>query len=230
MEGFVLLKLVIPIWALIFLAACTRAKNPQSSIIIKTPTRDELLKSGVSTFNEIEQRKVCYGVNIYGVGISEFNNGCSPRTGVVSGFVEGGQSLEAVVNRGSDRTVELFVFLLPLGDSGACPTLGQNLNGTNATSTYLVGKVQNVNLINDTEIIPITVNFPGLQNHIALPYQNIASCGLPTPTTESIGSTVTSGGGTAVSADFILKGKIGKAKSGTTAIGGGFILNGNVTQ
>lgn len=213
-----------------FLSACDRAKNPQSKLVIQTPTNEQLLKSQVSTYSTIPSgRKKCYGVNIYGPGIDTSSNTCSPSMGVVSGFVEEGASLEAVVNRGSQRTIELYMLLLPAGSTEVCPKMGKILTSTQALSTYLVGTVQNIDLLNDTQTVTINVEFPGVKTPIAKKFSANASCGLQVPTGK-IGWHVSSGHGVAQSSQFILKAQIGRPTSGSTSSGGSFILNGNITQ
>lgn len=225
------MRLLVILMPLIFLlSACDRARNSQSHLVIQTPTNEQLLKSKVSAYATIPiNRKKCYGVNIYGPGIETATHSCSPSTGVVSGFVEEGASLEAIVSRGSQRTIELYMLLLPAGSTEPCPKMNPTLTSTQALATYLVGTAQNIDLLSDTQTVTIDVEFPGVKSPIARQFTANANCGLQVPTGK-IGWQVSNGSGTAQSSQFILKAQIGRPTPGSSSSGGSFILNGNITQ
>lgn len=210
--------------------ACSRAgKDNSSSLIIHTPTLEQLSqRKGLSGFATIPaNRKACYGVNITGLGIDEYKDSCSPSTGVVVGFVEAGKPIEAFAPRGTNRKIELFLYLMPSGETGPCPVMGKNLGGTTLRSTYLVATAENVSLLNDTETVSLTIDFPGAANSIAEQFQLAATCS-PSPQTQNISFHISSGGGIAQSANHILKARIGNPVSGTRASNANYILNGHV--
>jgi hypothetical protein len=217
--------------SIIFISACTRAgKDSSSSLVIKTPTRQQLAsKSGLQAMAALPtDRKLCYGVSIKGVGIPGFaGNQCAPETGVVAGFIEEGGAIEALVPRGENRTIELYVYLMPQGSTNPCPAMGANLQGPTLSSTYLIGSKTGVNLLNDVETVEILVDFPGIANSVASQLNTPASC-IPGSPPSNSQFHVSAAAGTAAAGTYKLRARIGRPHSGTTAIGGSYQLNGKV--
>lgn len=211
--------------------ACTRAAQDgsSSSLIIQTPTREQLSKSSVNTFAALPtNRRLCYGVSISGPGITGFaGSSCAPATGTVSGFVEEGQPLEIFVARGENRTIDLYMFTMPVGSTAPCPAMGVNLQGPGLKSTYLVGTKTGVSLLNDVETVEISLSFPGLSTSVATQLNTPASC-TPGAAPASPDFHITSGIGTATAAGLQLKARIGRPQSGTTATGSDIILHGKI--
>jgi hypothetical protein len=213
-------------------SACTRAgqDGASSTLRIQTPTRDQLSKSGVNSFAALPtDRRLCYGVSIRGPGITGFpGNTCAPETGVVSGFVEAGQPLEVFVARGENRTIELYMYTMPVGDLDPCPVMGGRMEGTPLKSTYLVGSKSGVALLNDVETVEITLAFPGLSTSVATQLNVPATCTPGAAPAVYSGYQVSSGVGTANGTGIKLLGRIGRPQSGTTATGAGLILYGTI--
>lgn len=213
------------------LSACTRAgkSGSSSSLIIQTPNRQQLAKSGLNAFAALPtDRRLCYGVSIKGVGIEGFaGSSCAPATGVVGGFVEEGQALEVFVARGENRTIELYLYALPVGSTDACPAMGQNLQGDGLKSTYLIGSKTGVSLLNDVETVEITVSFPGLASSVASQLNVPSSC-TPGLVPNYKGFHISTAAGSAVGTGYRLHSRIGRPQSGTTATGTGFKLHGKV--
>lgn len=216
---------------LLNISACSRAgnKDSHSSLVIQTPTRQQLSKSGVSAFAALPtDRKICYGVSIKGPGIEGFpGSSCAPATGIVGGFVEEGTPLEVFVNRGENRTIELYLFTLPVGSTSACPGMGQNLQGPGLTSTYLIGSKTGVSILNDVETVEITVSFPGLASSVATQMSVPLSC-TPGVAPQRSGFRVSTAAGTLTGGGFKLKGRVGQPNSGTLATGSGYKLFGRI--
>ena len=196
-----------------------------SSLIIQTPTRQQLSKSGLQAFASLPtDRRICYGVSIKGSGVDGFaGSECSPATGAVAGFIEEGGALELFVTKGENRTIELYAFLMPALSTDACPTMGQNLTGDGLRSTFLIGSKSGVSVLADTETVTILIDFPGLNNSLASQMSVPDSCtpGLPAPRK---GFFVSSGSGVASNANHTLRARIGQPKSGTLATGSGYQL------
>lgn len=226
---FWLLGLLIPL-TLIF-SGCTRAgkSGSSSSLIIQTPHRQQLSKSGLNAFVALPtDRRLCYGVSIKGVGIDGFaGSSCAPATGIVGGFIEEGQALEVFVPRGENRTVELYLYAMPVGSTASCPEMAQNLQGEGLKSTYLIGSKTGVSLLNDVETVEIVVDFPGLANTLASQLNVPASC-TPGLTPNKKGFHVSVAAGTASNAIYQLRGRIGRPQSGTTATSISHKLHGRV--
>lgn len=211
------------------LTACQRAgkSGASSSLIIQTPNRQQLSKSNLQALAALpSDRKICFGVSILGPGIDGFSgSSCAPATGVVGGFVDEGQALELFVPRGENRTVDLLLFTLPVGSTAACPTMGQNLQGENLKSTYLIGTKTGVSLLNDVETVEIAVSFPGVANSVASQLNVPATC-TPGSAPNKSGFFVSTAAGSITGTGFKLLGKIGRPQSGTTATGSGYKLHG----
>ena len=212
--------------------ACTRAgqEGSSSSLIIQTPTREQLSKSGINTFAALPtDRRLCYGVSISGPGITGFTGSqCAPATGTVSGFVEEGRALEIFVSRGENRNIELYMYAMPVGSTAPCPAMGANMQGTGLKSTYLVGSKSGVALLSDVETVEITLAFPGLNTSVATQLNTPVSCTPGAAPTPHSGFHISSGAGPATGAGIKLLGRIGRPQSGTTATGTGLILHGKV--
>ncbi len=216
----------------IFGSACTRAgqSGSNSSLIIQTPTRNQLSKSGVSAFAALPtDRRLCYAVSISGPGITGFaGSQCAPPTGAVSGFVEEGKALEVFVARGENRTVELYMYAMPVGSTEKCPAMGANMQGAGLKSTYLVGSKTGISLLSDIETVEIALSFPGLASPVATQMNVPASCTPGALPNQHSGFYISSGAGTATGTGVKLLGRIGRPQSGTTATGSGIVLHGKV--
>jgi hypothetical protein len=219
------------LFLLILLNACTRAgKENSASIVIQTPSRQQLAaKSGLQAMAALPiDRKLCYGVSIKGFGIPGFaGSNCAPETGVVAGFIEEGSTIEAIVPRGENRTIELYVYLMPAGNTSACPAMGQNLQGKSLSSTYLIGSKTGVALLNDIETVEIGVDFPGIANNMASQLNTPATC-TPGVSPSNKNFHVSTAAGTVSGGGFKLRARIGRPNSGTKAIGSGYQLHGKV--
>jgi hypothetical protein len=202
------------------IVGCQRANERNaSSVIIQVPESGQTATSSVGVLTLPTNRKACYGVSITAPDINSHSASCSPNTGIVSGFVESGGTLEASVPRGTNRKIELFLYLQPEGADNPCPAMGSNMSGSNFLSTYLVGTASGINLQKDVESVTITASFPGLANNIAQQFNMPTSC-LPSSDRKS-SANVSSAQGTIVGGGMRLVGKVGRAASTPTTIGGG---------
>lgn len=168
---------------------------------------------------------MCFAVSITGTGIPEGTGNCQPTLGATAGFVEAGQSVEIEVKSGESRKIELYLHLKAAGDTSACPGIGGSISTPNVlTSTYLVGTVNNISLVEEEVSVSIPVSFPGESSHIAQTMGLPASC--------TTGATVVTGGpkmlgssgGTVTNASHTLKANIGAFIGGTEATGGTYKL------
>lgn len=213
-------------FAMLFVVSgCQREKVPggASSIVIQAPSVQKA--SSVGSMSAIPtNRKACYGVSVTAPDISSQASECSPTTGIVGGFVESGGLLELTIPKGSDRKIDLYLYLMAEGESGACPQMGQNLGGANLPKTYLIGSVGGVSLQNEVESVSITATFPGLNNHLAQQFTLPASCA-PTPNPNNMTSShVTAAQGIATGTGIKLIGTVGRANSAPIATGTGYKL------
>lgn len=211
------------------LPACQRAgqSGSNASLVIQTPSRHQLAKAGIQSLAALpSNRKICYGVSIQGPGIEGYaGSSCAPATGVVGGFVDEGQPLELFVPRGENRTIELYLFAMPVGSTSSCPAMGQNLQGEGLKSTYLIGSKTGVALLNDVETVEITVSFPGLANSMASQLSVPATCS-PGVVPNKSGFHISAASGSLTGTGLKLLGRVGRVQSGTTATGSGYKLLG----
>lgn len=144
------------------LLGCTREQEEQSKIVINTPA-----SLGVGSHAALPtDRKPCYAVNVTSPQITANSLQCGIQRGMMSAFVEAGQSIvmEAVPH-GGGNVVELFLYLLPTS-TGSCPTsIHNNLNFLNL---YSVDKLANLTFDQPETVLNMAVNFPGEANHYAL--------------------------------------------------------------
>lgn len=203
---------------LIFIAfmttGCIRTPNKKSNIIIKPSNQVSSLASLPAG------QKACFGVSVTGPGI--FNtpvNTCQPTLGVISGFVEQGQSIEAMVPSGPARNVDLYLYLKDTGDITPCPKMGSSFSQTDLNHLYLVGSATNLNLQNQTESVTITMNFPGAGSTIALAMPGSCTASLPNP-----GYKILSGSTLATGTGYKLLGHAGHTLNNVVLTGTGYQL------
>lgn len=161
-------------WGLTFISACflvagcTRAKSNSSHVTFQIPMQGSLAAMPTD-------RTACYGINITGAGPANVNS-CSPSTGIIAGFAEAGQTIEASVPKGNTVAVELYLYLKPVGASAPCPTLLPVFAGDQLADTYLVGTASNIPIKDDETEVDIVANFPGLTQNIAQQLSLPTSC------------------------------------------------------
>lgn len=216
-----MVRLLVLILSLAFATGCSRSvpENSFSSVSIQVP-------KGLNKIGSLAamppNQKACYGVNVSGPGIpSSRGNTCSPYTGIVGGFAEPGAVLETSVPKGRDRKIELLAYLQPVGQNLPCPKLGKSMSATQATSTFVVGTVYNVDMSSDITVVEITADFPGLTNHIAQQQSLPLTCG-PNDGQNRPGFHVSGGMATASDGVYRMISRTGRPAGQQTASGGGF--------
>jgi hypothetical protein len=213
--------------------ACNRQitdSGTRSTIAFRVPkSPQEFAKAGgdATAFATIPtNRKACYGFSVSGPGIT--NNGhdtCTPDTGVIAGFKSAGEELSADVPRGLHRQIDVYMYLMKPGDTGACPAMGVKFSAAQLVLTYYIGGASDVTLQKDVEPITIIPEFQGVSQYLAhqLNYDATCTAGVvPIPNRTGLhldaDRTVASGG------SIKLYGRVGKAASGTKLSGGNYIL------
>lgn len=136
---------------------CTRPENASSKISIKTPGAQAIRAAAAFP----PGKKVCYGVNVTGVGIVGGAGLTCSGSGISAGFVPENSELIVEVPKGSKREFELFVFLAEPADN--CPEFSTSLDKLKLFST---GKA-----VADTEAAEMSLEiqsvFPGATNSLA---------------------------------------------------------------
>jgi hypothetical protein len=191
---------------LIFLAvACGRGVNENSSsITIRAPT--SLRPAGVGTLVALPtNRTACYGINVKGAGSATVGNSCSPETGLLAGFVTSGQDIKAAVPKGLTISIELILFLAPIGQT-TCPALVPAFALDQLGSMYIVGTASNISTSENDTVVTIDATFPGLTQNIAEQLSMSPTCraaareSIPNPNSISAGAQTLSGTGVVMSA------------------------------
>ncbi len=167
---------------LILISGCTRKTNKPSTISIRAPAESSHKVGALSALPA--GRKACYGVNITGPGIPKTAaTSCSPETGVVAGFVNPGDLIEAQVERGSNREIKLFIFLQNLGENNPCPQMGASFAASQLSQIYLVGTTSNIEISQEVQTVNIEANFPGVAQNIAVTSSLPSTCVAANPQT-----------------------------------------------
>lgn len=142
-----------------FALACGRPSQSGSSVIrIEIPKNQKLeamaaLPSGA---------KICFGVSVTGDGIlGRAATSCSPSTGLLVGYAESGKPIEATVDYGNNRKVDVFMIVMKtLTDP--CPAIGSGFLKTDLNRIFLVGSSA-----------PFTVSTPETQVDVQLNYTGV---------------------------------------------------------
>lgn len=148
---------------LLLATGCNRPLSEMAQVSIKTPSLSGPgAGNGAQSLELPTNKKVCFGVNVTGPGITDKASGtatCAPKFGIVSGFVAEGTELIVIVPTGTDRKFELMVYLADVG--AACPTYGDEfITGSQATKIFMSGTTSGVTLTND-DPVKVTLDFPG---------------------------------------------------------------------
>lgn len=165
-----------------FVLGCSRpVEHSSTTITIQAPAAYG--KAGAMAAMPAN-RKVCYAVNVFGPGIDRSPaSTCNPQMGVVAGFVESGKEISLSVPQGSDRTIELFAYLLPSGSTVDCPKVGKILTPAILLNTYKVGTAEKITIQGASQTVEMTASYPGDTNYLAATLNMPATC-----TTASSGS------------------------------------------
>lgn len=193
-----------------------------STITIQLPSKQTTTQK-VGAFSALPaNRKACFGVNVLAGDIKETPaSTCSPRTGIIAGFAEAGQTLEVTVPRGDGRDFELYMYLMAENDNGACPAMLAPFSPTQISKIYYLGAATNVGLHSDTVDVTINATFSSLANTIANQNSYPASCTVADATQTVPRFHVSSGAQVATGGAMKLSARIGKTVSGPSASGGG---------
>jgi hypothetical protein len=181
-----LIKLSILVGLSSFHLGCSRAQDDSSktSVTFRTPSAGSFSKIASSLSSKTGEvsalealptdKKICYGINVTGPGITAPSVPCLTSVGTVAGFAPENSDLSIVVPRGSGRSFELLVALVEL--DADCPSLSTaGLNSSTLNRTFISGRTDNVTLSNPEETVTIQLSFPGLDKAMAKE-PNVASC------------------------------------------------------
>jgi len=221
--------LVLILICVSFSLGCSRQveQGGRSVITIRVPSaKNTFNKSGgVGAMSAMpSDRKACYGINVTGPGIQGPSNMCHPSAGIMAGFVEPGVEVSVEVPKGPNRTIELVAYLQNTGDNLPCPGYSPNMPPARLAATYKVGSAV-TDVTGPTTEVTITADFPGLANTVASQLSLPASCTVAaTPTNNTPGFDVLSGGGFANAGTINLSARIGAVKPGSEATNGTIVL------
>lgn len=220
-------------WMISAVTGCDRALDQRSQgLQIPTPSLQQLIKSNHEGLQSASaegawpaDKKICFAVSVTASDIPSNSSACSPRVGVVAGFVEAGSTLEVMVPKGSARKIELYAFLQTLG--GACPQMKSPFSDDQVTHVYKVGEVARINIQDANAVVEIQAKFPGLGQHLAQQLNAPATC-YPRSNNSNPHFQISSGSQTAVGGGFELKARIGKPLHANSLSGGNYRLEASI--
>lgn len=164
----------------IVLIGCDRKSEEISQVNIHVPQKGSL-NTNWPPLNEL-----CWGANITGEGINNFNPAsCALDWGLVGGLVESGKAIELSVPRGPKRNIEVFVWKKTATETCKSYSL---LTAKNLVKVYKVGEVNNFDIVKSVETINVDVSFPSDNLSWLAKYNAEAACWAandPTPDNES---------------------------------------------
>ncbi len=216
-------QILIVGFLLTLISGCTRKKDGiTSTISIRAPSASNKV-GAMSTLPA--NRKACYGISITGPGIPNVRaSDCSPETGVLGGFVNPGDLIQAEVPQGSNRHINLYVFLEKVGENNPCPAMGGVFAVSQLSQIYLVGSTSNLTLSGSEQTVDITANFPGVTQNIAVTSAMPATCVATTPSNGPKGFRVSSASHLATGTGIKMFAHVGRAERATTLTGTGIKL------
>jgi hypothetical protein len=155
-------KLLILLSLAVFstLLSCSRDLGTDRSVVrLQLPQTSLFEKAGV-----LSTRTECYGVNVRGPGISEGAGSCQPSLGVSAGFIAKTSETTAIslsVPRGSERTIEVFLYQAPDGQSECKDWAQMNASPkANYRNVYKVGEKSGVDMNSEETFVSISVSLP----------------------------------------------------------------------
>lgn len=178
------------------LIGCSRKVGNGDHSFLQIQTPRNFLKQQVYAKNKgvdafaapdvLANRKECWAINITGENIPTTNAFCGPSIGKKVGFVDGGARIEMTVSKGTNRKIELFLYLAPEGDD-VCPNWDDSFNNNGEvfySRSYKVGEKTGVDFNSDIVTVSITANFPDIATTVAAATGS-SSCQPPVGTLQS---------------------------------------------
>lgn len=210
-------RIVFAMVSLFVLSSCTRQADKFSEIVIDAPS-----SNGV--FATIPAGRVaCYGVSVKGSGIPLApSSSCKPSAGAFLGFVASGQTIQGQVEKGTQRQIDVYLYLQGTGENAPCNTIG-SFSSVRPDRLYLIGTLNNITLEKDTETVNIPTTFPGEAQNLYAQNSYPSSC-IPTTIAAASSYQVSIDYKTASAGGYILHGRAGRTNNGATLTGTGYIL------
>lgn len=214
------------LWLLVVFTAVACAKkqdNGGTSVI--SLVAPEGRSNKVGAFAALpSNRRACFGVNITADDIASVpGTACSPKAGIVAGFVESGGTIQIEVPRGDNRKFELYMYLMAEGETVACPTMARVFASSELPKLYFLGATPNISIRKAVEDVTITADFPGLSQTLAVTNSYPASCVAATTPNLPPSQAISTATGNAVGSGIRLSGRIGEVKD-VVLVGGGIRL------
>ncbi len=110
----------VMLWLLV---SCQRSIERPATLKTQMPAHPQISEKAVNTL-AAEGQKVCYFLSVNGPGIEADDSTCSPSNGISTGFVEPLSLVEIEVLNGEDRQVDVYLLLLPAGQTCADQGVG----------------------------------------------------------------------------------------------------------
>lgn len=210
------------------LAGCSPTSGSGTSkvsiTIPKSSSIQSLRSSGVHSQQAIDWDRGCYAINVTASDLPAGSTGsCSIPTGIFSGFVAAGGTLQLDVPRGSARKLEVL-FYKRLNANAKCPTFDANsFNSMDPASVVRVGKVDSFETKSDSVTVDVYLTVPGDAESLISQYKLAAACSKVAET--SSGGTGTSLGHVAMAGgNYKMDVTVRASSLGTKLTGGNYVI------
>lgn len=182
------------IFALGLSLGCTRSKSSAGRITLNFQSSVKS-HNAAGTTNFPADHQVCYGVDVSGEGIAfQEPNACHPKRNLHVGFVstnsaDGSGEIALDVPVGDDRTVTVYAYLLPAGNTGSCPAWHGSV--LDYSKVYKVGATDKVSIQpSGDNFVTVHVAYPGDENTVASTMNDYDSTSCSTTTNPPPGPTI----------------------------------------
>lgn len=173
------------ILACLWIGGCTRSTDNLGEIEIKLPPHPSISEKSTNYFVQRTLPTFCYILNVTGSGISSEVPNCRPSLGTHTSFLEPLSTATVEVEKGSDRSIELFGYIARTGET--CASIQGDFKDVPLNRLYRLAGVKGVNIDRETVTVTLTVAFPGVPTHLGLQDSMESSCYSSLPAVE-IGS------------------------------------------
>ncbi len=216
--------LKLTFFLLLSAVACSKNQSGHARLSIQLPKAQSSSSSQKMTSLSAPPagQKLCYAVNVTGSGITNVTAACQPSMGMLGGFTDAGGTISMDIQKGTGRHLELYLYLFPAGDNGACPTLtATGFAALDKRRVYLVGSVASFGVTQDDQSVDVPASFPGQDKNYIVQTGMPVTCIGSADTQDSYNSpAIVAGGGVMTGTQFKLKGQIGGPVSSAAGMQG----------
>lgn len=161
---------------LVISLGCSRKSGHTSNLRFTSPGAPSVLTMDVNS--ALSSSKFCYFLNITGPDIHASAGSCAPPQGINKGFIPPSTTVEFTLDKGTDRIVELFGYVAPVGE--ACDP-GKSLGAVPLNRLFRMARKVGIDMSGDQTVVDLTSQFPGITQHFGIQGSLPVACyaGLP---------------------------------------------------